>query len=106
MNYDELSEWCIQNRDLPDDSNTSFVVSYQINIDGDDAENFPDSVATVENPITSMRLFISTRHLISLASTYRQLASSLQADATYKLVWLKINKNYCNSSSKYFYFSI
>ena len=50
MNYDELSEWCIQNRDLPDVSITSFVVSYQINIDGDDAENFPDSVATVENP--------------------------------------------------------
>ena len=37
MNYDELSEWCIQNRDLPEDSNTSFVINYQINIDGDDA---------------------------------------------------------------------
>ena len=36
-------------------------------------------------PVASMRVFISTRHLLSLASKYVRI---LQADATYKLLWL------------------
>ncbi len=41
MNFDELRQWCIERRNVPENLNEPFVVSYQINIDGDDAENFP-----------------------------------------------------------------
>jgi hypothetical protein len=85
MNFDNLSKWCKENYSVPEDLHTPFVVSYQINIDGDDPDNFPESVSNIENPVRSMRLFISTKHLLSLASEHTK---TIQADATYKLVWL------------------
>jgi hypothetical protein len=112
MNFDELSQWCakmqpkddgnlllmeislsmlslqrcVANCDVPgvDEPNKAFTVSYQINIDGDDQENFPE-IGCFANPVASMRLFISTRHLLSLASQHLRV---LQVDATYKLLWL------------------
>ncbi len=84
MNFDELSQWCIERRTIPEDLNEPFVVSYQINIDGDDAENFPPTL-DIPNPECSMRLFISTKHLLLIASKYPK---DIQADATYKLIWL------------------
>ena len=44
MNFDELSQWCNSNRNIPEDFNDPFVVSYQINIDGEDPEYFPGTV--------------------------------------------------------------
>ena len=70
---------------MPEDVNEAFTACYQINIDGDDPENYPEAICDVENPIRSMRIFITTKHLMKLAS---QHCSLLQADATYKLTWL------------------
>ena len=83
MNYDELSSWCLQHREIPEDTNNPFICSYQINIDGDDPENFPEECSSINNPDKSFRLFITTRHLICLASEIK----TIQADATYKLLW-------------------
>ena len=80
-----MSEWCLQHREVPDDVNEPFLACYQINIDGEDPENYPDNIRVVENPVKSMRLFITTKHLMKLAS---QHCSLIQADATYKLVWI------------------
>ena len=62
--------------------NQAFVVSYQVNIDGDEPDNFPDEIAQISNSNESMRIFISTKHLLSLSSKHVKL---LHADATYKL---------------------
>lgn len=77
--------WCIENREVPDDENKAFVCAYQINIDDDEPENFPQEFENVHNPVLSTRFFIATVQLLKLASKH---CAILHADATYKLNWL------------------
>ncbi len=84
LDFDELITWCEQNRNIPDDPNEAFVVAYQINIDGDDPESFPESM-NIMNPKKSSRVFVSTKNLLEMASKHTLV---LQADATYKLLWM------------------
>ena len=76
--------WCTKNREIPEDENQAFVVSYQINIDNDSPENYPVDFAQIVNPEKSARFFLSTVNLLKLTSEHCVL---LQADATYKLNW-------------------
>ena len=75
--------------------------SPNINIDGDNPENFPDTV-DIEIPVASMRLFITTKHLMSMASKHVRL---LHADATYKLVLLGYPVYYLESKRGKFFFA-
>ncbi len=85
LSYDELSQWCADHYTIPDDIHEAFVVSYQINIDDEDVENFPESLSSISIPERHLRLFISSKHLLSIASQHLKV---LHADATYKLTWL------------------
>lgn len=42
--FDDLINWCKKNREIPDDPNQPFVISYQINIDNDDTEIYPEQI--------------------------------------------------------------
>ena len=48
-------------------------------------KNYPEGLNTIENPEYSVRLFITSKHLLKLASEHCKL---LQVDAIYKLLWL------------------
>jgi hypothetical protein len=84
MNFDALSDWCRDHYEIPVEEDEVFVASYQVNIDGDEPENWPEDVE-IENPEESMRLFLTSKSLLRLASEHCKV---LQADATYKLLWL------------------
>lgn len=45
--FDDLINWCKKWRDIPEDPNEAFVVSYQVNIDNDDPENYPEQIVSI-----------------------------------------------------------
>lgn len=56
IDYAKLIEWCKQNIKSPDDSNEPYVVSFQINIDGDEPENHPLDMHKIPN---EMGIFVA-----------------------------------------------
>jgi len=74
----ELEQWCKENSDVPSDENKAFVVSYKILYEGEDIEDDEDDVRE-----RIFRLFLSSVRLLNIAS----VASHINADATYKLIW-------------------
>ena len=49
MSFDQLAAWCTRHSDLPEDEDEPFVCCFQVNIDDDDPENFPEAM-DVRNP--------------------------------------------------------
>ena len=45
--FDDLINWCKKCREIPEDPNEPFVVCYQINIDDDDPELFPEQIVSI-----------------------------------------------------------
>lgn len=45
--FDDLINWCKICRDIPEDPNVAFDVSYQVNIDNDDPESYPEQIVSI-----------------------------------------------------------
>ena len=81
LTFGEVLEYCEAHRQVPEDEDAPFIVSYQVRTDEDDPDNFPIEIEIPIEP-ERMRLFISTRRLLS-----QDFPDTIQADATYKLIW-------------------
>ncbi|CAF1030694.1 unnamed protein product [Didymodactylos carnosus] len=80
----ELEQWCQDNSNVPANENTAFVVSYKILYDVEEDEEDEEDDEDVDDTSGKVfRLFISSVRLLSVGS----VASHINADATYKLVW-------------------
>lgn len=71
MSANEIREWCENQKNVPDDLDTAFVLSYHV---------YAESNVVEEQ---DLKIVISTKRLLSIAKK----SSLLQTDGTYKLVW-------------------
>lgn len=61
MDYAALSTWCNSHKDIPDNDDEPFVVSYNIKIDEEETEIHPDHPSNyIDIDYESFRIFIST----------------------------------------------
>ena len=77
----ELEQWCEDNSIMPINEYQPFVVSYKIVYDDDDDEDIEEDEEETNERI--FRFFLSSVRLLNIAS----VATHINADATYKLVW-------------------